>query len=127
MFIIDKNNWKIVKENKIIGTNYKDKAQLIKKDDLIIVYITRLSLIAGSFRVITVFSDKKKKIEGGVYPYRMTLEPLKIPKKPIDIKSLINELNFIKNKSKWFFHLFGSRGLRKLSELDYNTIYQALQ
>jgi len=54
MFIINQENWKVVKKTNIIGSNNKNKIDLIQKDDLIIIYAIRpLSSILGSYKIIT--------------------------------------------------------------------------
>ncbi len=126
MFIINKENWEVVKKTNIIGSNRKKKVGLINKDDLVIVYSIRpLSSIMGSFKVKSRNTEKKTIFSGGLYPYRLNLEPIIILKKPIKLKSLIDKLYFIKRKEKWHIYLFGVKGIRELSKIDYNTIINA--
>ena len=123
MFIINKENWEVVKKTNIIGSNRRNKVGLISKDDLVIVYSIRpLSSIMGSFKVKSRNSEKKTIFSGGLYPYRLNLEPINILKEPIKMKSLIDKLNFIKRKEKWHTYLFGVKGIRELSKKDYDTI-----
>ncbi|MBA7524163.1 hypothetical protein ES705_16300 [subsurface metagenome] len=126
MFIINKENWEVVKKTNIIGSNRKNKVGLINKDDLVIVYSIRpLSSIMGSFKVKSRNNEKKSIFSGGLYPYRLNLEPINILKEPIKMKSLVDKLNFIKRKEKWHTYLFGVKGIRELSKLDYETITNA--
>ncbi len=126
MFIINKENWEVVKKSNIIGSNRKNKVGLIKKDDLVIMYSIRpLSSIMGSFKVKSRNSEKRPIFSGGLYPYRLNLEPINILKGPIKIKSLVNKLSFIKRKETWQTYLFGVKGIRELSKIDYETITNA--
>ena len=126
MFIINKENWEVVKKTNIIGSNRKNKVGLIIKDDLVIIYSIRpLSSIMGSFKVKSRNSEKKTIFSGGLYPYRLNLEPINILKEPIKIKSLVDKLSFIKRKEKWHSYLFGVKGIRELSKRDYEAITNA--
>lgn len=128
MFIINEKNWEVVKKTSVIGSNYKNKEQQIKKGDIIIIYNKRpISSIMGKFEVISNYVDRKNIFSGGTYPYRLKLNPIKILKNPIEIKPLIEKLDFIKNKKYWFAHLFGVKGLRKLSEKDFKTINNLIE
>ena len=123
MFIINQENWEVVKKTNIIGSNNRNKVDLINKDDLIIVYAIRpLSSILGSFRVISKKIEKKVNFSGGSFPYQLKMDPIEILKEPIDIKSIADKLEFIKRKDKWNTYLFGVKGIRELSKKDYDTI-----
>ena len=123
MFIINQENWEVVKKRNIIGSNNKNKVDLIKKDDLIIIYAIRpLSSILGSFKIISKTIEKKVNFTGGSYPYQLKMDPIEILKDPIEIKSIVDNLEFIKRKDKWNTYLFGVRGIRELSKKDYDTI-----
>ena len=126
MFIINQENWEIVKKTNIIGSNNKNKVDLVIKDDLIIVYAIRpLSSILGSFRVISKMIKKEVNFSGGLFPYQLKMDPIEILKEPLDIKSIVDKLEFIKRKDKWNTYLFGVKGIRELSKTDYETITNA--
>ncbi len=55
------------------------------------------------------------------FPYRIKLKPLKIFAKPVNFKSLIPELKFIKNKKKWSGHLMG-KAMREIPEEDFELV-----
>ena len=123
LFIINQQNWEIVRKNNIIGTKYKKKESIIKKNDSIIIYVKFPSCwIVGEYKLILKYQDREKLFHGEIYPFRLNLEPIKILKHPIHFKSLINRLDFIRNKKKWFTHLFGNGGIKQLSIKDYETI-----
>lgn len=125
MFIINQENWKIVKETNVIGSNYEQKVKPIAMNDIIVVYVIRpISSIVGIFSVRRNYTDNKKLFLGGIYQYRLELINKINLEKPIKIKILISKLNFIKNKINWYTHFFGVKGVRKLSEKDYNIILE---
>jgi len=56
-----------------------------------------------------------------VFPYRVRLKPIKIFEQPIDFKSLIPQLKFIKNKKKWTGHIQG-KAMKEIPEDDFKLI-----
>jgi len=123
MFIITQENWRIVKKTNIIGSKYKTKIDKIEKGDKIIVYIkTPHCKIKGFFEVLSKYQEDGRLFKGGIFGNRLKLKPTQILKKPIEFRSLINKLNFIKNKKRWYLHLYGVRGVLKLSKKDFEFI-----
>ena len=124
MFIVDQKNWEVIKKHNIIGSKYKVKLEKININDIVILYVIRpLSSIVGEFSVISnCYLDRNFIFFGDFYSYRIELKPIKILKNPIDIKDLINKLDFIKNKEHWFTHFFGVKGIRELSIIDFKII-----
>ena len=123
LFIINKQNWEIVKKENILGTKYKKRANIIKKNDSVIIYVKiPISSIVGEYKVSSKYPDNEKLFQGEIYPFRYKLEPIKILKRPIKFKILINRLDFIRNKKSWGTHLFGNGGIKQLSIKDYETI-----
>ncbi len=126
MLIINRENWGVVKKKNIIGSR-NEKVKLIKKNDIILVYIIKpLCSIVGAFNVESYVYSKNILFKGGLYPHRLNLTPIKVLENPIDIKTLIQSLDFILNKIKWNGHFLGVRGVRKLSNKDFNTIYDVI-
>lgn len=122
LLIINQKNWIIVEKTNIIGSKYGTKMNLIKKNDIIIIYIKMLSSIVGEYKVILNYKDEKEHFHDDIYPFRLKLEPIKILKNPIRIRSLINRLEFIRNKKSWYTHLYGGWGIKQLSLKDYKII-----
>jgi len=124
MFIINNENWEIVKKTNIIGSNYKSKIDKINKGDRIIVYIKMpLCEVVGFFVVLSKYEESSNLFNNGVYAYRLKLKPIKKLEKPIDFRKLVNKMKFINNKSKWNLHLFGARGIKELSNVDFNLLF----
>jgi predicted RNA-binding protein len=68
-------------------------------------------------------SLKTHRVKNEVFPLRIKLKPIKIFDKPVDFKSLIPKLKFIKNKQKWTGHIQG-KAMREIPEEDYNLILE---
>ena len=99
MFIINQENWEIVRSKNIIGSNNINKLKIIKENDYVVVYVKKpVSSLTGILKVISNYVDRKSLFKGGNYPYRLKLSPIKILDNPINIKTILNELNFIKIK-----------------------------
>ncbi len=127
LFIINKENWEVVKKTNIIGSNYEDKTDLINKDDIIVVYAIRpISSILATYKVVSKFKENKKIFMGNIYPYRLRMEPIKILKTPILFKELVNKFSFIENKNSWHSYLFGVKGVRELAQKDYDIIIKEI-
>lgn len=109
---VPEENWKVIRDKKKWG--YKESLEdLIKKEDVLIFYVTKSSSkeLGGNFvGVAKVVDDWKKeekellwpdeKEKGKViYPYRVSIELTKEGKASVD--ELVNKLSFIKNKEKW--------------------------
>lgn len=123
MFIIDKKNFDVVKDKNIIGSNYKGKIDKINENDILIFYIKNPQCtISGIGNVASKYQDNTKIFYNGLYSHRLKIKSLNIFEKPINFRDLIDKFNFIKNKSKWQLHLFGSRGLKELSKNDFEII-----
>ena len=128
LFIINKENWEVVKQTNIIGSNYEDKTELINKDDIIVIYAIRpISSILATYKVVSKFTENKKIFIRDIYPYRLRMEPIKILETPILFKELVNKFSFIKNKNSWQSYLFGVRGVRELAQKDYYIIEKEIQ
>jgi len=93
LFIINRENWEVVKKTSIIGSNYEDKTELINKDDIIVVYAIRpISSILSTYKVLSKFIENKKIFKGDIYPYRLRMEPIKILETPILFKKLVDKV-----------------------------------
>lgn len=127
MCIVNRKNWEIIKDSNIWGVSERHKhlISLVKNGDKIIFYITREMVFSGIYEAISkVYLDKDRLFEpikaykAEVFPYRIKIRPLKIAEQPIQIKSLIPDLEFITNKEKWGGHFIG-KAMRILSKKDY--------
>ena len=82
--------------------------------------------IAGLFQVASEpYRDSKRIFKRRLYPNRVKLKPILIPKKPVGFKPLVPKLTFIKNKQFWSAHL--RSGLTKIPEQDFKLLKEALE
>ncbi len=87
--------------------------------------------ISGIFRAVSepyidsepVFVPVKSRDE--VFEYRVRVEPVLLPKEPIDFTPLVEKLSFIKNKRYWTAPL--RRAMLKISREDYEIIEEEIR
>ena len=135
--ITNEENWNVIKEKNIWGVpqRHKNTIAKVKPGDKCLIYVMSTKKdkgvipprIVAAYEIISdVFEDRSrifKSLPGRneVFPYRVKLKPIKIFEKPIDFKSLIPELNFIKNKKKWTGHIQG-KAMWDIPEEDFKLI-----
>ena len=135
--ITTEENWKVIKEKNIWGVSQRHKNTIakVKPGDKCLIYVmsTRKNKevippkIVGAYEVISeVFEDRSRIFKSPpgkseIYPYRIKLKPIKIFEKPLDFKSLIPELKFIKSKKRWTGHIQG-KAMREIPKEDYESI-----
>lgn len=83
--------------------------------------------IVATFKVSSGVSEDDSKIFKGtknqpdeIYPYRIKLRPMKVYKQPLDFKSVVPEMEFIRKKNVWGCYL--RTAMREISEHDYEKI-----
>ena len=124
LFIINDNNWHIVKKLKIIGSRYENRIKLIEKNDIVIIYIKRpFFIITAVYRVSSKLYGEDELFHGGIYPHRLKLDVIKELEQPINFKNLISELEIIKDKKKWGLSLFG-RGVKEITKKDFDIVFK---
>lgn len=91
--------------------------------DKIIFYATGLCQFAGIAEVVeSIYQDESQIWSNDVYPYRVKIKPdIYLDKKQwIDVRSMVNDLDYFKNKIQWSMHFM--QNLRPVSENDYKKI-----
>ncbi len=136
-------NWDYIKIHNVWGVAKKHSRliKMVKPNDVLIIYLRTKkraltsnypSSIAGIFKAISseyidnspIFPTSFETRE--VFPFRVNLEPILIPEKPVLFKPLVESLRFIRNKEKWGGHLQGVAMLM-LSDNDYQIIMDAVK
>jgi predicted RNA-binding protein len=104
----------------------KKMVKQFKLGDRVVYHITKISKI-GAIATVTsgYYYDDKNRIwadETEIWPVRTKSEPYLVLEDDelLDLKKLVKDLSFIKNKVNWGIYLRGS--LRKLPEEDYQLI-----
>lgn len=132
--ITTEENAKIVMDKKIWGVskNYTNSISKVNPGDHLIIYEMgkggkepKPQYIKGIYEAVSeVKEDNKKLFESyspnETYPLRIKLNEVKTFKEPILFKSLVPEMDFIKNKTHWSGSL--RRAMAQISESDYNKI-----
>lgn len=127
--VTNEDNWKIIKKKRIWGVPKRRKRTIIqvKLGDHLIFYIKH-GKIGGIFKAISEPFESKEKIfkpiKKEIFPNRIKLEKVLIPKMRVDFKKLIPRLSFIRNKISWGFYMWSA--IRMISKEDYKTIKSAL-
>lgn len=108
----------------------KKSLQQMEPGDKIIYYVTKHSKFMAITEVVGEYFYSEQPIWDDPYdlwPHRINTKPIVFIESCDDgvfIKDIWDNLNFIKNKIKWGSQVQGS--FRKLSENDYNVIYEAI-
>lgn len=101
----------------------------LQEGDKIIFYVGRpKSVFAGNVSLaspgIRLAKDEKEELSHGISFYRadagVLLKNIEIWEKPQPVVTLLPNLNFVKNKEKWYTHFQG--GIIRVSEDDYEAI-----
>lgn len=104
------------------GLNVSRLSELLP-GDRIILYATGLCKFAGIVEITkSIFQDETPIWGNGLFPYRVSIKPvIYLPKNNwIDVKSLVNDLEYFKNKHQWSMHFM--QNLRPVSEHDYKIL-----
>ncbi len=140
--ITTEDNWNIVRKRNIWGVSQRHKNTIanVKQGDKCLIYVmstkknqeTIPPRIVAAYEVISeVFEDRSRIFKSPpgkseTYPYRIKLKPIKIFDEPVDFKSLIPELKFIKNKKRWTGHIQG-KAMRRIPKEDFELILSKAQ
>ncbi|MBN1217215.1 MAG: EVE domain-containing protein [Candidatus Lokiarchaeota archaeon] len=126
LFIVSKENWKIIKSKNIIGTDNQKTFNKIMPNDKILVYINGISKINALYNVEEKFEEYDQLFIDKDYRFRFKINEIEFFDETIDFKELVHKLKFIKNKDKWFTHIGGSKGATQISLRDYTALIKAL-
>ncbi len=112
----------------IFGSSRRGALVKAKKGDKVICYITKECKIIATGELTSDYymSDEKIFRTEGDFPDRFNFKAEKLASKnEIEIRSIIDELNFVTNKAYWsvFFRLSN----RQISKQDYDIILSHLK
>ncbi len=134
--VTNDENWPIVRDKRVWGLpeGRENLIKRLKKGDYIFIYLmsskkgdeTHPPRLAGLFKVASdPYRDSRRIFKGRVYPNRVKLEPMIVPKKPVEFKPLVPKLEFIKNKQFWSAHL--RSGLVRVTKRDFDLMRRRLE
>jgi predicted RNA-binding protein len=112
----------------IFGSSRRGALVKAKKGDKVICYVTKECKIIATGELTSDYymSDEKVFRTEGDFPDRFNFKAEKLASKnEIEIRSIIDELNFVTNKAYWsvFFRLSN----RQISKQDYDIILTHLK
>jgi len=125
LLIGDEDNWKFLSSKGIwaVGKMWRKIVKKLSVGDRAVAYVRSESVIYGIFTIASKAYYDPSPILGediGTYPHRFKIKPDLILEEPASIKTLINNLNFIKNKERWFSYFQTS--IREISQKDFEEI-----
>lgn len=98
----------MVKARGVWGVSERGKRALMSvgPGDLLVFYVIP-KRVGGVFKVVSepyvdrepIFIPVRSRDE--VFEYRVKVEPVLLPKEPIDFTPLVERMSFIKNKKRW--------------------------
>lgn len=129
----NEENWEVIKSKRIWAVAEKDimKIQRVNVGDFLVFYVKRRRgktepQIRSIFEAASEpFSSKEKDfVTKEKFPWRIKIKPSVIPRTPLQFTKLVQNLQFIKNKKKWFRHL--QVAMRTIPKEDFDLIKSAL-
>ena len=127
LFITDPDNWEIVNKENIMGINGRFSRNLFSKiqvKDKCVIYVTKNTGFKGVFEVISKNQNRKVNWKKGNYQYLIELNPIFIPKNPVRIEKILDNLKFIKNKKYYGIQL---QYEKFIPDEDLNFILKAMK
>jgi predicted RNA-binding protein len=139
ILLTSKENWDIINKKNIWGVSKRNikTIERMKIGDKCLIYIRRQMIdkividpkIVAEYQIVSeVYQDQTKIFKSPfrfglneIFPYRIKIKKINDFQTPIDFKSLVPSLSFIKNKTIWSSHLQGCP-MKEISESDYDII-----
>lgn len=119
--VVSPQNWKVVRGEEVWGVPESvNSIKRMKEGNLLVIYVKGRG-IGGIFSIDSgLMKENVDRFKGGDYPKRVRIEPKIIPDNFLDLKLLVEELEFIKNKKNWGAYL--QTPIRAISKKDYELI-----
>lgn len=127
IFIADRDSWLDCVEHKSFGletrpSRFKDA----KPEDPCVAYVRGEVTFAGLGKVVKgYYYDDSKIWEEGLFPYRVEIDIKLDFENSVDVRSLVNSLGFITDKSHW--PVFFRGGVAKIPYSDFEIIKSAIE
>jgi len=127
LFIADRDNWVYCVEHASFGLEQKPgRFTDAKPGDPCVAYVRGESTFAGLGKITKgYYYDDSKIWEEGTFPHRVGIEVKLDFDNGVDVRSLVNSLGFITDKSHW--PVFFRRGVARIPYADYEIIKSALE
>lgn len=127
IFIANRDNWLDCVEHASFGLEKSPgRFRDAKSEDSCVAYVRGESTFAGLGKVTkSYYYDDSKIWEEGVFPHRVGIEVKLDFDNGVDVRSLVNSLEFITDKSHW--PVFFRRGVARIPYSDYEIIKSAIE
>jgi len=130
--VTSRENWEVVRKECIwaVPSNRKAILEKVEPGDLLAIYVSPKKL-GGIFKVTsTLYEDRSRifisrKDPSEVFPYRVRIKPLMIPREPVSFTPLVPKLSFIRKKKGWTAYF--RRAMFEISEEDFKIIEKYLK
>ena len=126
-------NWEVIKDKGLWGVPRRSRGRIecVRPGDYLVFYVIP-GRVCGVFRAVSepFVSDEPvfSWTEFGrpeVFPYRVRVEPVVLPDEPLEFRSIVPRLRFIRNKVRWSVYLRGA--MRSIPKEDYDVIVSSLR
>lgn len=127
--VTNEDNWQVVKRQKIWGAPAKRgrrQIESVKSGDYLVFYVMP-KRIGGIFKAASEPFESSEKIfswaEFGreeIFPHRIRLEPIDVPKEPVPIEALLSKISFTRGRKRW--SVFLRRAMVELPTKDFELI-----
>lgn len=124
-------NYEIIRQNGFSIMGFPERSHIVEgvePGDKLVLYVgSRKSVIAGIAEVKSKFFYDNELIWDDIFPKRIRIKEYRIlePHQYIPIRSLINSLSFV-DKTKERYGMYFMQAIRKLSDEDYKTLFDAV-
>ena len=127
IFIANRDNWLDCVERASFGLEKSPgRFRDAKPEDSCVAYVRGESTFAGLGKVTKgYYYDDSKIWKEGVFPHRVGIEVKLDFDNGVDVRSLVNSLEFITDKSHW--PVFFRRGVARIPYSDYEIIKSAIE
>lgn len=127
IFIADKQSWIECAEVKSFGLEKAPgRVKLAQVDDACVAYVRGESVFAGVGRITSAYYyDGTPIFEDGTYPHRVGIDVELDFDKTVDVRSLVDMLDFVTDKAHW--SVFFRGGVARIPLSDFQTIKSAIE
>ena len=125
LFIASSDNWQGIVKRGSFGVKPDSpsikEAKEARPGELCVAFVTKKKLFAGLGKITgSYYNDKASE-----FPHRVQLQVRLDIGNAVPAETIVNDLQFITNKTKWWSHL--QRALRRIPLSDYKVIREALE
>jgi MoxR-like ATPase/predicted RNA-binding protein len=105
LIVTSQENWKVCLQNGVWGAdeNRANQMKNVKQGDEFLIYLIGMKIVAICKVLSDYYYEETNLWKNGIFPHRVRIEPVNIPKEPVDIKKLYETYFRYKGKSGGYF------------------------